>query len=131
MKRSPLRRHAPLRADPEKTREFVQRGRKPVGRNAKRVRRRFQEAYHSKWFVLWVKSLACSVPGCERTDIECAHVGRPRSRGGKWWECAPLCKPHHRAQEKRTPAFNREHNIDLESIAAAVALRWKERTKAA
>lgn len=92
---------------------------------------RFAAAYHSTAYVEWIHSLGCSVPPCARTDIEAAHVVRPRSRGGKWWEVAPLCTPHHRMQEKRTAAFNAEHGIDLESIASAVALRWRQFAEAA
>lgn len=93
-------------------------------RRRKRQRQRFKAAFHSPGFVRWVKSLACSVPGCQRTDIECAHVDRPRSRGGRWFEVAPLCVPHHREQEKRTDWFNGRYGIDLRLIAAAVAQRW-------
>lgn len=92
--------------------------------NARRKRERFRRAFLSPAFVRWVKSLGCTVPGCERDDIEAAHVDRPRSRGGRWYEIAPLCRPHHREQEKRTDWFDRQYGTDLRLAASAVAQRW-------
>lgn len=131
MKRTPLVRRTPLRPGRSemKRTEIKRTGRlerhAPL-RKANHARRlvRFTAAFHSKGFVLWVKSLACSVPGCERADIQCAHVDRPRSRGGRWYEVAPLCGPHHREQEKRTDWFDRKYLTDLRSTASAVAFRW-------
>lgn len=105
-----------------------------TARGKARKRERFERAFHSVEFVLFVKSLGCCVPGCERTDIQCAHVDRPRSRGGRWFEIAPLCgsedRPgHHREQEKRTKWFNRKYGIRLELIAAATAQRFLQRVK--
>lgn len=129
MKRTPLIRRAPLRAKtPLKGGAPLER-RTKLRKRGRKAGQRFERAFHSVGFVKWVKSLACSVPGCERTDIECAHVGKPRSRGGTWQEVAPLCAPHHRQQEKRTAAFNREHGVEMEWIAAAVALRWMAWTR--
>jgi hypothetical protein len=101
------------------------RRKKPIARvNRKRRATRFERAFHSPGFVAWMKEQDCAVPGCERTDIECAHVDRPRSRGGTWQEIAPLCRPHHREQEKRTARFNRKYGIRLELVAAGYAQRW-------
>jgi hypothetical protein len=107
--------------------------RNPAAAKRKRVRKRerFARAYLSEEYVEFVHSLACSAPRCQRTDIEAAHVGKPRSRGGRWDEIAPLCSIHHSEQEKRTPRFNATYGVDLESVAAAVALRWMEKTKGA
>jgi hypothetical protein len=132
VKRTPLARCTRLRANSAKARAFIERGQKPIARktrmrrrNEERAARAFEISFHSHGFVDWVHSLACSVPGCRRRNIEAAHVVCPRSRGGTWEDVAPLCRMHHRRQEKRTDAFNLEFGIDLYAIAAAVAQRWK------
>ena len=119
MKKTPLVRRTPL---PRATKPMKRTRIKRV--NPARKARRFEAAYHSPAFIAWVHSLACAVPGCQRTDIHASHVVS-RARGGTWQDVAPLCSAHHRAQEGRTRQFNEEHGIDLEGIAAAVALRWK------
>lgn len=124
-----MKRTAPLRSDPAKTRAWQDRSRAelkrtPLKKRGRNAHKRFEAAFHSVGFVKWVHSLGCSVPNCQRTDIEAAHVGKPRSRGGRWTEVAPLCAPHHREQEKRTPWFNEKYGIQLEWIAASVAQRW-------
>lgn len=119
MKRSPLRRSGPPR---RRTRLTRRKRLAPV--NRERRAREFAKAFNDPGFVAWVHSLGCSVPGCWRTDIEAAHVEKPRSRGGVWTGVAPLCARHHDAQEKRTDAFNADHGIDLYLIADAVAQRW-------
>ncbi len=115
--------------------------RKPIKpRNDARAKAQFERAFLSEAYVDFVHSLGCSVPGCSRTNIECAHVGKTRKNGGKWYEIAPLCgadprdgwEGHHPIQESiGTEAMNKRHGIDLLLIAAAVALRWRERTKGA
>jgi hypothetical protein len=125
-----LRRSALKRKSPMRTKTGLRTG-QPLARktglrpvNPARRAKRFAEQFHSDAFVSWVHSLACAVPGCQRTDIEAAHVGRTRARGGTWQEVAPLCAPHHREQEGRSRAFGARYGIDLDAIAAAVAQRW-------
>lgn len=109
---------------------------KPKGlksRNEDRSKAQFAKAFHSEEYVEFVHSLGCAVPGCNRTNIQCAHVGPTRRNGGMWYEIVPLCGPafnwkgHHAEQEGRTEQFNAEYGIELIDIAAATALRFKER----
>ncbi len=118
-RRTPMPRgKTPLRAKNQMRR------RRPLARvtknRAKRVAR-FERAFLSREYVAWIHSQPCAIPGCRRRDIQCAHVGRPRSRGGRWYEIAPLCAVHHAEQEKRTSAVNAKYRIDLEAIAARLA----------
>jgi hypothetical protein len=111
----------------------LKRHKRPNPVNRTRQAKRFEAQYLSSAYVEWIHSLPCSIPGCTRTDIEAAHVGRPKSRGGRWWEIAPLCGAdfpgHHQEQEKRTPYVNEKYGVDLEAIAHAVAQRWMAYTR--
>jgi hypothetical protein len=100
-----------------------------AARNPDRASAKFADAFLSKEYVEFIHSLGCCTPGCRKIDIEAAHVGPTRANGGKWYEIAPLCSAHHREQEGATEKFNAKHGVDLVDIAAATALRWKERTK--
>lgn len=123
-----------LRPDPVKVREWQDRSRRRIARTARLAPRtknkakratRFERAFLSREYVAWIHSQPCAIPGCGRRDIQCAHVGKPRSRGGRWYEIAPLCGDawpgHHQEQEKRTSAVNAKYGIDLEAIAAGLA----------
>jgi hypothetical protein len=76
----------------------------------------------------WVRRHYCSVPGCQRTPIECAHV-RSAGDGGmgmkpsdKW--AISLCDLHHREQHRiGEREFERRHAIDLVAIAREFARR--------
>jgi hypothetical protein len=76
----------------------------------------------------WVRRHHCSVPGCRRTPIECAHV-RGGGDGGvgikpsdKW--TISLCGFHHREQHRiGERAFERRHAIDLMALAREFARR--------
>lgn len=88
----------------------------------------------------WVRGHACSVPGCERRDIECAHVQASPAvpyaeRGGlrvkahdKW--TYPLCADHHReSHDMGHDTFDRRYGIDRAKIAAALFARSPHRHK--
>lgn len=76
----------------------------------------------------WVRRHCCSVPGCVRTPIECAHV-RSGTDGGvgvkpsdKW--AISLCAYHHRQQHHiGEAAFEARYKIDLKALAAEFARR--------
>jgi hypothetical protein len=82
----------------------------------------------------WVRRHHCSVPGCRRTPIECAHV-RSGGDGGmgmkpsdKW--TISLCGFHHREQHRiGEREFERRHVIDLVAIAEEFARRSPHRLK--
>jgi hypothetical protein len=98
--------------------------------NRERRAREWERSYGSEERVSWVRSLPCSVPGCNRRMSENAHVspeGDPSGMGrkGDARQIIPLCAPHHmefhRAGQR---TFNDTHRIDVDLIAAAIAYRW-------
>lgn len=101
--------------------------------NEKRKARLFALQFLSSEYVEFIHEQDCAVPGCQRRDIACAHAGKTRANGGRWYEIAPLCgregPGHHQEQEGRTEWFNRKYCIDLLDIAARLALRWKQKIK--
>lgn len=70
----------------------------------------------------WVRKHHCSVPGCKRLPIECAHV-RNGTDGGtgikpsdKW--TISLCKQHHVEQHSMGErAFEERYEINLCELA--------------
>lgn len=79
----------------------------------------------------WVRSHRCSVPGCERVPIECAHVrtgtdgAMGRKPSDKW--CISLCggiDGHHAEQHRiGEPEFERRYGIDMKALAKLFAKR--------
>ena len=84
----------------------------------------------------WVRRHACSIRGCKRTPIECAHV-RSGTGGGialkpsdRW--VISLCEFHHREQHRiGERAFERLHSIDLKLVAEEFARRSPYRPRLA
>jgi len=82
----------------------------------------------------WVRRHQCSVLGCKRTPIECAHV-RSGTNGGialkpsdRW--CISLCTLHHAEQHRIGElAFATRHDLDLAALAARFALCSPHRHK--
>ena len=76
----------------------------------------------------WVRRHRCSVPGCRRLPIECAHV-RSGTDGGlglkpsdKW--TISLCRFHHLEQhDAGEQAFERQHDVKLLELAREFARR--------
>lgn len=76
----------------------------------------------------WVRRHDCSVRGCRRYPIECAHV-RSKTDGGiglkpsdKW--TISLCEFHHREQHSLGErAFAAKHDLNLAELAAEFARR--------
>lgn len=81
----------------------------------------------------WVRSHACSVPGCEERQIEAAHFDGPipnEDRGGrgvrdhdKW--TFPLCKWVHHAEYHRIgwARFDAKYKLSTKAIAEECARR--------
>ena len=82
----------------------------------------------------WVRKHKCSVPGCDRLPIECAHV-RSGTDGGiamkpsdRWM--ISLCAYHHQEQHRiGESAFERRHFIDLKELSTEFALRSPHRSR--
>src|SRR5947209_10745295 len=82
----------------------------------------------------WVRRHRCSVRGCRRLPIECAHVRRGTDGGAglkpsdKW--TISLCLYHHREQHRTGEAFfAAKYDLDLVQLAEAFARRsphWKK-----
>ena len=76
----------------------------------------------------WVRRHRCSVRGCTRLPIECAHV-RIGTDGGlglkpsdKW--TISLCQFHHREQhEIGEAAFEQQYDLNLVELASEFARR--------
>lgn len=76
----------------------------------------------------WIRKHHCSVPGCKRLPIECAHV-RNGTDGGtglkpsdKW--TISLCAYHHREQHSIGEfAFEQRYDVDLTQLAEEFARR--------
>jgi len=76
----------------------------------------------------WVRRHRCSVRGCSRTPIECAHVRRGADGGAgmkpsdKW--AVSLCIYHHREQHQiGERAFEEKYSLDLVTLAGEFARR--------
>ena len=74
----------------------------------------------------WVRRHHCSVPGCERRPIECAHVRRGTGGGvalkpsDRW--VISLCSFHHAEQHRiGERSFERRHGLDLVELAREFA----------
>lgn len=82
----------------------------------------------------WVRRHFCSVPGCLRAPIECAHV-RSATDGGialKPSDCwvISLCVFHHCEQHQiGEQAFEVRHGIDMYELAQEFARRSPHRSK--
>ncbi|MCK9494178.1 MAG: hypothetical protein M0R75_01600 [Dehalococcoidia bacterium] len=115
MKRTPLRRGAPLR-----------RKQRLRARNDARREVRFLRAYESPARVLWTRGCGCVVTGCRSTRIEVTHV-RSRGAGGTADDTVAMCRDHHRELHRvGTLVFEARHRLDLADLAAQHALRWRQ-----
>lgn len=70
----------------------------------------------------WIGSLPCSVSGCRRRNVECAHFG-PHSQDTKAsdYQSLPLCRFHHSngadSLHKLGPRkFMEVHNLDIPAL---------------
>ena len=76
----------------------------------------------------WVRRHHCSVSGCKRLPIECAHV-RGGTDGGmalkpsdRW--CISLCAHHHAEQHRLgEPRFEQKYGLCLTQLAELFAKR--------
>lgn len=74
----------------------------------------------------WIRRHACSVRGCRRSPIECAHV-RSGTDGGtglkpsdRW--TISLCECHHLEQHRiGERAFEAKYDVDLVALATEFA----------
>jgi len=76
----------------------------------------------------WVRRHSCSVRGCRRTPIECAHVrigtdgGMGMKPSDKW--AISLCQVHHMEQHRiGEAAFQLKHSMCTISLAREFAAR--------
>ena len=74
----------------------------------------------------FVRGHACSVPGCDGSPIECAHVRVGYLSGTSIkppdWMTISLCAHHHREQHQiGHAAFDKKYRIDSVKLALAFA----------
>ncbi len=117
MKKSRLKRKTPLRSA-----------------NHERRARETERVYGPVKRRIWVRSLPCSVPGCQSRDMVQAHVspaeGCPSgmSRKHDYEQIIPLCWRHHKElHQAGQHTFDRRHGIDTALQAIVIAMRWRER----
>jgi hypothetical protein len=84
----------------------------------------------------WVRQHRCSVPGCRRLPIDCAHVRRGTDGGAglkpsdRW--SISLCHFHHLEQhEIGEPRFEAKYELDLRQIAVEFVNRSPHRNRLA
>lgn len=82
----------------------------------------------------WVRRHRCSVRGCERVPIECAHVRGATNAGlgmkpsDRW--TVSLCWYHHREQHQLGErSFEAKYDLDLHALASEFARRSPHRLK--
>lgn len=120
-----------------KRRGWIKRG-KPSGLNRARKAIRavnsqrraatFARCFHSAERVAWVRSLLCCVGTryCEGPTENAHTVGGGAGRRAGYETIIPLCRWHHRALHHiGTKSFERDYNLDLSALAAAIDSRWK------
>ena len=91
------------------------------------------ERHRSPRHRAWVRTLPCSVPGCDSDDIHAHHVRKGAGVGMKPADgnCAPLCFDHHSEGHLigwRT--FEVRHGLDLSAIAARLWAQSNQQRKA-
>lgn len=135
MKRSPIRRHAPLapgkppkRNAPIRSASHLERSElrreariNPVNRERRAKLRAIQFGEHADT----VRSLPCCACG-SRSQIHPHHV-RSRGAGGTAADLAPLCMTcHDRVHTMGRLSFEAAHGIDLAAVAAELWARHGE-----
>lgn len=82
----------------------------------------------------WVRKHHCSVPGCLKLPIECAHVRRGTDGGtglkpsDRW--VISLCSKHHVEQHRLgEQTFEKKYELDLVDLAETFARRSPQRSK--
>lgn len=96
--------------------------------NTARKAKEWQRAYGSPErcdFVNWYGCVVCGYTPCENAHLENDGMGRKAN----YDLIVPLCPTHHREQEGRTQAFQRDHDIDLYALAAQVEREWQSYTR--
>lgn len=150
MKLGTLTRRTPLRANPEAYREWQDRTREKARAKARgargsrtshlspeqkaRKRAEFVRCFGSKERRAWINAGGCCIPGCTTGEVvQNAHVGSHVESGmgrrGDADTVAGLCLTHHRMQEGRTAAFEREMDLPAGFLLAAAArldAEWAE-----
>jgi hypothetical protein len=148
MKRSPLKRKAPLRAKlwpqtdsalklleikanwKKKKERSISVPTANLGRNRLAPRSKTNRKRPRNFpYMLWIKTLPCAV--CGRNNSEAAHTG-PRGLGQKApdEQCIPLCPDHHRHRRDALDVagprrFQEIHGIDIKALVVRLQAAWQ------
>lgn len=88
------------------------------------MRPKARQRWRSRWYMAYLHTLPCSVPGCCRGPIEAAHFGR-RGVGEKVHDflAIPLCQYHHWESHDRGHDWEYDDQVakwQLQTIGAAL-----------
>lgn len=84
------------------------------------------ERLRSPRHLAWIRTLPCSVPGCNSDDMHAHHVRKGAGTGMKPADgnCVPLCLDHHSELHLGGGrSFEVRYGVDLSAIAARL---WSE-----
>lgn len=103
----------------------------PRKKNLKRSSDSFERAYHSQERVEFINGLPCHIDGCQRIDIENAHIEvAGMSLKASYDKIVPACRGHHRSRKDSMHSLSREeyegtHLVDLAALAAEYERMWR------
>lgn len=123
----------PLKSDPEKRRQFVERGRQPIERNVsvapinrERKAKLAAEQFGDGPYAAWLRSLPCVCCGRWEKDRIHVHHVKSRAAGGTERDLVPLMYDcHDRGHVGGWQTFERRAGVDLRMEADALWLRWR------
>lgn len=91
------------------------------------------ERHRSPRHLAWVRSLPCSVPGCDSHDVQAHHVRKGAGVGLKPADqySIPACLAHHaEIYQAGARTFEIRHGLDLSAIAARLWMESNQHRKA-
>lgn len=96
-------------------------------RNRARRDAEFIRCYGSEERVLFVQSLACVVPGCQRRPSDNCHwLNGGMGRKGPADSIFPACRQHHREEHSiGTVSFEQKYGLDLAEEARITEAKWR------
>ena len=131
-----LQRRTPLRANPEKVREWKERSRKPIGSNPARIRKLRDKQFGTDGKREWIMGLPSALsgkPGNGGEPIDPAHVLKTRGAGGGPEGLAPLLRHEHTdfdgsmTDERFAERYGGRTREDVRDAARRLEEEWQRR----